>query len=461
MDAPVIVVIGAGPAGTRAAQTLACAGLRPIVLDENQRQGGQIYRRQPENFTRAPAKLYGASAAAATALHADFEALRPSLDYQPETLAWGVSGDMLLTECRGHADAVRFDGLIIASGATDRIMPCPGWTLPGVFSLGGSQIALKAQACAIGQAPVFMGTGPLLYLVAWQYLQAGVKPRAVLDTSSLTTRLRGLGGLRRRPAVLAQGLRYMAGLARAGITLRSGIRPVRIESRQDGETPCAGAVIWKDGQGRTHRTDCDAVGIGYGLRSETQLADLLKCDFAFDATSRQWLPVTDRDGATSRAGVYLAGDGAGIRGADAAESAGALAALRCLQDIGRPVMEGEMTRLRAALEPMNGFRHGLETGFPWPWRHAAGLPDDTVVCRCENVTAGDIRRAAGPLDSPEINRAKAFVRVGMGRCQGRMCGLAAAEILAAARGVAIEEAGRVRSAAPLKPLPAKIRGVVT
>jgi NAD(P)H-nitrite reductase large subunit len=103
----------------------------------------------------------------------------------------------------------------------------------------------------------------------------------------------------------------------------------------------------------------------------------------------------------------------------------------------------------------------LETGFPWPWRNAASLPDETVICRCENVTAGDIRRAAGSLDAPELNRAKAFVRVGMGRCQGRMCGLAGAEVLAAARKMPIEQAGRIRSAAPIKPLPAKIRGIMT
>jgi hypothetical protein len=102
---------------------------------------------------------------------------------------------------------------------------------------------------------------------------------------------------------------------------------------------------------------------------------------------------------------------------------------------------------------MTRFRRGLETAFPWPAPLAASLPDETVVCRCEAITAGELRHAAGALDAPELNRAKAFVRAGMGRCQGRMCGLAAAEILAAARGVPVEAVGRLRGAAPVKPLP--------
>lgn len=461
MDKPVVIVVGAGPAGTRAAQTLVQADLHPILLDENRQQGGQIYRRQPENFTRPATKLYGESAGAATALHASFESFLPQIDYRPETLAWGVSGNQLLIEHQQHVEALPFDAMIIATGATDRIMPCPGWTLPGVFTLGGSQIALKAQACVIGANPIFMGTGPLLYLVAWQYLRAGVKPSAVLDTSSFRTRMRGLNGLCHRPAILAQGIRYMADLFRAAVPLHSGITPVRIEQEGDNTDLRVRGVTWRSSDGQLRYSAGDAVGIGYGLRSETQLADLLKCDFAFDALSRQWLPVTDEDGATSQKGIYLAGDGAGIRGADAAENAGKLAALRCLENFGFPVVKKEIIRLRKALKPMNAFRRGLETGFPWPWKNASDLPDETVICRCENVTAGDIRRAAGPLDAPEVNRAKAFVRVGMGRCQGRMCGLAGAEVLAASRKIPIEKAGRIRSASPIKPLPARIRGITT
>jgi NADPH-dependent 2,4-dienoyl-CoA reductase/sulfur reductase-like enzyme len=451
MVADPVIVVGAGPAGVRAAARLVAGGQRPIVLDEADRSGGQIYRRQPAHFTRPPEALYGSEAGKATALHAAFDALRPGIDYRPNTLAWGLYGGALLSLTDNAVARVPYRALILASGATDRIMPLPGWTVPGVFSLGGAQIALKAQACAIGARPVFLGTGPLLYLVAYQYKRAGVAVQAVLDTSRLSHRIKALGSLLTRPGVLAQGLRYTAWLLRAGVEIHTGVTPLAV----DGEERVSGVRIRLHG-GREQYFACDAVGLGYGLRSETQLADLAGCQFAFDPVARQWLPEIDADGRSTTPYVYLAGDGAMIRGADAAELSGRLAACAALRDLGEAVTEAELDGLRRQLAPMSRFRRGLEQAFPWPARLAAGLPDATVVCRCEAITAGDLRHAATTLEAPEVNRAKALSRVGMGSCQGRMCGLAAAEIVAAARGVDLAEVGRLRGQAPLKPLPISV-----
>ncbi len=451
MAEPRIVIIGAGPAGMRAAARLVQAGLRPVVVDEAPRSGGQIYRRQPEGFRRAATRLYGFEAAKAAALHGMFDALRPRIDYRPETLAWNVYDGAVHLLRGAQSEALKFDGLILAPGATDRIMPLPGWTLPGVFSLGGAQIALKAQACAIGARCVFLGTGPLLYLVAYQYAKAGAVVAAVLDTAPLADLMAALPGLAARPAMLAKGLYYTAWLASRRIPMLGGVTPQAITPRGEGDR--VAAVQLRDAHGRERSFACDAVGLGYGLRSETQLADIARCEFNFDATSRQWLPVTDADGRSSVPGVYLAGDGARIAGADAAELAGSLAACAALRDHGHPVADAELAGLRRQRAPMARFRAGLERGFAWPAHLAAALPDTTVVCRCEVITAGELRHAATALDAPEVNRAKAFIRLGMGRCQGRYCGLAGAEVLAAARGVGVEAGGRLRGQAPVKPLP--------
>ena len=449
---PRIVVVGAGPAGVRAAQALVEAGVRPIVVDEGQRSGGQIYRRQPEGFTRGYAKLYGSEAAKAESLHRDFDALRERIDYRPNALAWNLSAGALHVVRDGRAANLPFDALLICSGAIDRLMPVPGWNRAGCYSLGAAQIALKAQACAIGSQVVFMGSGPLLYLVASQYVAAGANVVAVLDTAPQRPSWAAIRGLLARPRLALRGLGLIRDLRRAGVALRKDIVPLRIEG-DPGNGVCA--VVIRGPQGE-ERFACDAVGMGWHLRSESQLADLGRCEFAFDGISRQWLPKADVDGRSSVPGIYLAGDGVRILGADGAEAAGRLAALAALADLGvsgaKARHASEAPALRATLRTMARFREGLARAFPWPHAHAAQLPDDAVVCRCEVVTAGELRGCVNDKDAREVNRAKAFSRVGMGRCQGRYCGNASAEIIAAAASMPIEEVGRIRTQAPVKPL---------
>jgi len=294
--AEAIVIIGAGPAGVRAARTLAKAGHRPVLIDENLRIGGQIYRQPPPGAERAPDQLYGFEAAKAVAIHRALDGL--DIDYRPETLVWNAREKALdLTGPRG-SEHLTFDRLILATGATDRSIPFPGWTLPGVFSLGGAQIALKAQGCAIGRRVVFAGTGPLLPLVAYQYAKAGADVAAVLDTSSFATKLKAAPGLLALPKLFAKGLYYLAQLKRRGIPVIEGVDGFAVEGAAAPE-----AITWRR-SGETGRIDCDAVGAGFGLRSETQLADLLGCSFAFDALTRQWLPTKDAAGRASEGHIY-------------------------------------------------------------------------------------------------------------------------------------------------------------
>jgi NADPH-dependent 2,4-dienoyl-CoA reductase/sulfur reductase-like enzyme len=438
----------------RCAETLVAAGLRPTVVDENRRDGGQIYRRQPDNFTRPYAKLYGTEAGRAQSLHESFDALRGKVDYLPETLAWNIADRKLHVVRNGNAKVLPFDALVICSGATDRLMPVKGWHYAGTYSLGASQIALKAQACAIGRQVVFLGTGPLLYLVASQYIKAGAHVVAVLDTSPFLRRVAALPKLLARPAVLRNGFALVAKLKRAGVQVLTGITPVEIKG--SAETGVQGVVI-RDSSGKERSFECDAVGMGYHLRPETQLADLARCAFRFDHETRQWLPEVGEDGRTSVPGVYLAGDGMKVLGADAAEIGGRLAAMAVLKDFKLPVAENEQQKLRAEQAKMERFRQGLAQAFPWPAQQAAQLPDDAVVCRCEVITAGELRRTVREMGAQEANRAKALCRVGMGRCQGRYCGHAGAEVIAHAAGIPVEQVGRLRGQAPVKPLPIAVR----
>lgn len=450
MAEPRVIVIGAGPAGARCAEALVAAGIRPTIIDDNRRDGGQIYRRQPDNFSRPYSTLYGTEAGKAAALHGCFDTLRERVDYLPETLVWNISERIVYALRQGRLVEVPFDALVLCTGATDRLMPVKGWNLAGTYSLGGAQVALKAQACAIGRQTAFIGSGPLLYLVAAQYLKAGAGVAAVLDTSPWSLRLAALPKLLAMPRALVNGVALTLALGRAGVPMYSGVTPLEITGSGEGGVS---GLSFKDARGQTHRLACDAVALGYHLRPETQLADLARCEFHFDSPTRQWLPRVDAQGRSSSPGVYLAGDGARILGANAAEVSGRLAAAAVLHDLGYPVDHVDLAEQQRILARLKRFAQGLGMSFPWPAHLAASLSDDTVVCRCEAVTVGELRRVVAQSGAIESNRAKAFSRVGMGRCQGRYCGNAAAEIIAHAASIPVEQVGRMRGQAPVKPLP--------
>jgi len=459
---PRVVIVGAGPAGVRAAETLTQNGLRPILLDEAPRSGGQIYRRPPGDggFGRPPEQLYGLEAPRALRLHDAFDRLGERIDYRPRTLVWDIVDRTLFVSRTDALEEIPFDALILATGAMDRIIPFGGWTRPGVFSLGGAQIALKYQGCAIGRRPVFMGTGPLLYLVAWQYAKAGVEVAGVLDTSSFQSHIKSVVQLAAKFEFLAKGLHYYTWLRRHGIPVVSDIWPIAASGR---DTVSALRYRSAASSASTMEISCDSMAFGFGLKSETQLAELAGCRFRWDQEDRQWLPDTDAAGrAVGPDHIYLAGDGAGIGGADMAELRGSRAAWALLQDLGRRVEPRHVAKLDSNLKRWLRFRKGLSAAFPFPSELAKTVADDTIVCRCEAITAGELRRSALELDATELNRAKAYSRLGMGRCQGRVCGPAAAEILAGALNIPVDRVGRLRSQAPVKPLPVgALAGVVS
>lgn len=450
MVGPRVVIVGAGPAGVRCAETLVAAGLRPTIVDENRRDGGQIYRRQPDNFSRSYAALYGSEAQHAEALHHCFDSLKEHVDYLPDTLVWNIAGGSIFASRDLKLTELPFDALVLCTGATDRLIPLKGWDLAGTYSLGGAQVALKAQACSIGQRVAFVGTGPLLYLVAAQYLKAGAGVAAVLDTSPWSLRRKALPKLLSVPRALLNGIALTAKLTRAKVPMYSGIEPLAISGSA---VSGVSGLSFRDSKGQVRDIPCDAVALGYHLRPETQLADLARCDFRFDAPTRQWLPSVDRHGRSSVRGVYLAGDGTRILGANAAETSGRLAAMALLQDAGIPVRPADVDAQERILTRLERFAQGLRESFPWPSQLVDGLSDDTVVCRCESITVGELRNIVTQTGATESNRAKAFSRIGMGRCQGRYCGNAAAEIIAHAANMPVEQVGRLRGQAPVKPLP--------
>ena len=443
-----IAVIGAGPAGLRAAEVLVAQGKSVALIDEAEFAGGQIYRQPPTALARPATLLYGAQADRAQDIHALGRDLAGKLDYRRATSVWHAQPGRLELLHAGKVASLDYARIVLATGATDRAMPFAGWTLPGVFTLGGAQVALKYQGCVVGKRVLFTGSGPLLYLVAYQYAKAGAKVVAVHDSATFAAQARHAPGMLALPRMLARGLYYVAWLRAHGIPVRYGMTP----RRAVGDARVQG-LISVGFDGREREDACDAVATGFGLRSENQIADLLGCDFVFDPVNSSWNPAKDAAGRSSVAEVYLAGDGSGIGGADQAELEGERAAWALLEDAGRVVPARRIGALDASLARSRRFRKAIDQAFALPALKRFDLSDEVLLCRCEAIRVGEVRQAVRDAGITELNRLKALTRVGMGRCQGRMCSPGAACVLAEAAGMPLGQVGRIRAQPPIKPVP--------
>jgi NADPH-dependent 2,4-dienoyl-CoA reductase/sulfur reductase-like enzyme len=442
-----IVIVGAGPAGIAAAATLAPSSAVITVIDEAPQPGGQIYRTPTPGLALDMHNVLADGYASYQQFHATVASLRDRVQFRSDTLAWNVYGGEL--HCAGptELDSIRYDALILATGAIDRVMPAPGWTLPGVFSLGAAQVLLKSQGCLLGDNVIFCGSSPLLYLAALQYLRVGGRVAAVIDSTPFTDKLRAVPGMRAAPRLLMKGVGYIARLRRHGVRVLHGARVETIEGQHRVE-----ALTYRNPDGTRHRVVCDAVAYGHGLRAETQLAELAGCELRYDAGHRQYLPMIDMNGRAGHA-IYLAGDGCKIGGAEAASVSGTLAGQAVAMDLALTIPSADLSAQRRKLQRLYHFQQAMARAFTWPHHTMTSLPDAVVICRCENVTAGDIRQSLRlPLGVADVNRVKAATRCGMGRCQGRVCGAAAAEMTAALLGRTHMPLDRLRAQPPVKPL---------
>ena len=443
-----LAIIGAGPAGMSAAITAQALGLSTVVLDEQPRAGGQIYR----NVTVAPptvARLLGPDYQHGASLAQRFVSC--GAEVRHGALVWDVAQDLtVMAQQWGRSFAVRAPQLLVANGAMERPSPMPGWTLPGVLNAGAAQIAMKTSAQVPNGRVVLVGGGPLLLLVACQLLQAGAQVSAIVDTSPTANRRRALphlAGALGAPALLAKGLRMLWRLRRAGVPMYANASEVRLEGRDKVE------AVSFTAKNSAHRLPTDVVLLHHGVVPNTQVSRLLRVEHSWSDVQLAWHPQVDAWGQTSLAGLRLAGDGAAIAGALAAECSGAIAAIGAALALGR-IDTARADQLaaawRARLAGQTRIRPFLDALYrPPAW--LADCADETIVCRCEEVTAGQVR-AMVRLGCEGPNQTKFYSRCGMGPCQGRMCGITVTQVMAQALERTPAEVGAYRIRAPLKPI---------
>lgn len=445
-----LIVIGAGPAGMAAATEAAGLGLSVTVLDEQTAAGGQIYR-----------AVTGAGAGRGAILGQDYldgaglaQAMQSSgARHVTGAVVWNIEpndqGITVTWSQDGRAAQMRAARLILATGALERPVPIPGWTLPGVMTAGAGQILLKASGI-VAERAVLAGAGPLLYLLAAQMVRAGTPPLALVETQSLRDTVRALPHLARGLRgwrTLIKGLGLLAELRRAGVRRITGATDLAVEGQDR-----VAALRFAAG-GQTQRIACDTVLLHQGVVPNTQASRALRLEHAWLSVQQCFAPRLDAWGETSHTGIFVAGDGAGIAGAPAAAEAGRLAALQVAHQLGTIDADARDARAHGPagrLAAERALRPFLDAAYP-PAAQVLSPADDTIICRCEEVTAGQVRGWA-KLGCTGPNQTKAFGRVGMGPCQGRYCGLTVTALLAEAQGMDPAEVGAYRIRAPLKPV---------
>ncbi|MFH6781999.1 MULTISPECIES: (2Fe-2S)-binding protein [Methylobacterium] len=445
-----LAVLGAGPAGGAAALAASRAGLSVALIDENPDAGGQVWRKPVRPAARA------ATAEPGDALRADLAASGITLLYGRTVWSVGASLDLDMIDAEsGRWERVSAGRLVAAGGAHERVVPFPGWTLPGVVGLAGATILLKSHGIAPGRRVLVAGCGPLLFAVAAGLAGAGVEVVGVADLAARSDWLRALPDLLTRPGLLGQGACWMTSLKAAGIPIffRQALR------RAEGATEIARAVIGPvdahgapaPGPERTFAVD--ALCVGHGLVPGSDVTRLLRAPHRFDPLRGGLVPVTDEAGRTGISGLYAVGDGAGLRGAAMAALGGELAGLAAAADAGRLAPDAfarEAERLRRAMARERPFSDRMAGMMRLRPAQVQAIAPETVVCRCEDVTRAEID-AACAAGARDVNQMKQFTRCGMGPCQGRLCGDVAAELLAARVGTR-EAVGAFTARPPLRPI---------
>ena len=446
-----LCVVGSGPAGIAASVMAAKHGLSVVLLDERPDAGGQIYRGLEHGPFRNSSAL-GADYRQGEEAIARLRAANVTTCFGSNLwrIDMGETGGVASYSHDGVSRRLAFADLVLANGAIERPVPFDGWTMPGVMGVGAAQLLLKTSAIVPAGRIALAGNGPLMLLFASQLLGLEVEITAILDTSpgtfALSAAAANVSGLLRNLDKVSKGLRLMRDIRRAGIPVHRNVSSLSASGHGRID------AIRFDADGAENHLEIDTLLVHEGIIPNTQLPRALGCVHVWDDGQNCLRPDIDRFGESSIAHVYIVGDGAAINGAIAAPASAEIAVGRILERTGRNDERSLATvrRASAVLARERAFRPFLDARYP-PRLSAASPSDQTIICRCEEVSAATLRSAVkdgavGP------SQAKAFTRCGMGACQGRVCGPIVSQLIATETGRPIGEVGPYNVRFPLKPV---------
>jgi NADPH-dependent 2,4-dienoyl-CoA reductase/sulfur reductase-like enzyme len=447
-----IAIVGAGPAGLSAALAGAQCGARVTLVDEYPQPGGQFYKQLSAEFNvrnraRLPADYTKGDDLLARARAAPIEILSGAL-------VWGsFEPGVLCIRHRGEMGTITARKLIVATGAHERAAAFPGWDLPGVMTPGGAQTLVKNQRVVPGERIVLAGSGPFLMPVATTLLDAGAKIAGIYEATTPREWARHAPRLWGHWARIAEAARYYRTIAQAGVPIHYGRIVVRAEG---GESLQRVALMKCDSRGRPEPgteqvEEADTLCASYGFVPAVQLTRMLGCEHRYEPLKGGWVPSHDDGMETTVTGVFVAGEVAGIGGAYVAMAEGTLAGLIAAKQLGFIASDTQLPAARWAVKHHRAFADLVSDVFAIKPDVYETITDDTLVCRCEEVTAGQIRAGATQWGA-NVNFVKGVTRCGMGYCQGRVCGPLAEALVCRALGRQPGKVDAFRVRAPLKPV---------
>ena len=443
-----IIIIGAGPAGISAAILADQYKARVLVLDENCAPGGQIYQAIEKN-QKNDNEWSGQSYQDGLPLVEAFR--RSRVNYQHSAVVWHLSrAKVVHYSVNGKSYSAKGRQILVATGAQERPFPILGWTLSGVMSAGAAQILLKESGVVCENA-VFVGTGPLLYLIAYQYISAGIPIKAIIDTTLRSNYLRALrhsfGALKSAKSIL-RGWRWKREIIKSDTLYISNIGNVKI----NGSDSVTSVEYFQ--KGKWKNLNCTHVFLHQGVVPELNISLSAGCDKSWNEKQTCWTIDVDQYGQSSVEGISIAGDASSITGGVAAAQRGSIVALNMLYNLGLISSSDKEVLSKPFKKKLNKemiARPFIDALFKPHLRYRAPQDNETIVCRCEEVTLAQIKESID-LGCKGPNQLKSFTRCGMGPCQGRLCGLSVTEILAKELRVGREQVGYYNIRPPIKPV---------
>lgn len=432
---PDVLVIGGGAAGLNAAIAATGAGAGVVVLDERKVAGGQYFKQASGN-----AGVLDDQQAEGAALVARARASGAEIIGGVEI--WGAfDGPLILAEHQGGALVARPRKVIVATGAYERPRMVPGWTLPGVMTTGAAQTLWRSYRSLPGRRVAICGSGPLNLQVAQELARGGADVALVAETAAAPWKrpADALMLVAAGPRLALRGLGFVAGLRRLGVPVRYRTDLVRIEPEGN-----ALRATFADSDGREAAVTVDALCMNAGFEPQNEILRLFGAAMTYDPAFGHLRCTRDASMQTTVAGVYAAGDCAGLGGAPAAAVEGRIAGLAAAGASVPDTLHAELAghrRFQSRLWAMHS---------PAP-RALDRAPDDTIICRCEEITLGQVR--IGLADAPaHAGTLKRATRLGMGRCQGRYCAAVAARLVAAGSGQPVTDHSHFAPRVPIKPV---------